>query len=204
VNRSSIILARMKTIYCILVALSSISLLSFCTENIAPDGVPSANLSAQNIATDFYSLTYSGIRGEAVSMSTYKGKYVLCVNVASECGNTPQYAALQQLYDAHKNQLVVVGFPCNQFGKQEPDNEKQIEDFCTKNYGVTFPLASKVDVKGENQHPVYAWLTGKELNDVSDAKVEWNFHKFLVSPDGEWLKSFSAGSEPLEVVEWLK
>jgi glutathione peroxidase len=152
----------------------------------------------------FYELTYKDIDGNAVSMSSYKGKYVLCVNVASKCGHTPQYSKLQALYEKHKDKLVIIGFPCNQFLGQEPGSEKEIEEFCTKNYGVTFPLSSKVDVKGKEQHPVYTWLMTKEANGVSDDKVDWNFHKVLVSPEGKWLKSYSAGSDPMDVVADLK
>jgi glutathione peroxidase len=154
--------------------------------------------------TNFYDLKYADIHGREVSMSEYKGKYVLCVNVASKCGNTPQYKELQQLYEKHRDKLVVIGFPCNQFLGQEPGSAKDIEEFCTKEYGVTFPLASKLDVKGSSQHPVYTWLTSKELNGVSNATVEWNFHKFLVSPDGKWLQSFSAKSNPMHVEVSLK
>ena len=152
----------------------------------------------------FYELTYKDIDGNAVSMSSYKGKYVLCVNVASKCGHTPQYSKLQALYEKHKDKLVVIGFPCNQFLGQEPGSEKDIEEFCTKNYGVTFPLSSKIDVKGKDQHPVYTWLMTKDVNGVSDDKVEWNFHKVLVSPEGQWLKSYSAGSDPMDVIADLK
>lgn len=152
----------------------------------------------------FYDLSYTDINGKIVSMTDYKGKYVLCVNVASKCGHTPQYSKLEALYEKHKDKLVIIGFPCNQFLGQEPGSEKEIEEFCTKNYGVTFPLASKLDVKGNNQHPVYTWLMNKDVNGVSDDKVEWNFHKVLVSPQGEWLKAFSAGSDPMEVESSLK
>lgn len=144
----------------------------------------------------FYDLTYTDINGKTVSMSEYRGKYVLCVNVASKCGNTPQYAAMEKLYQKHKDKLVIIGFPCNQFLGQEPGSEKEIAEFCSKNYGVTFPLSSKMDVKGNDQSPVYAWLTMKDLNGVSDDKIEWNFHKVLVSPDGTWLKSFAASMDP--------
>lgn len=152
----------------------------------------------------FYDLSYMEINGKTVSMADYKGKYVLCVNVASKCGHTPQYSKLEALYEKHKDKLVIIGFPCNQFLGQEPGSENEIQEFCTKNYGVTFPLASKVDVKGNNQHPVYTWLMNKESNGVSDDKVEWNFHKVLVSPEGQWLKAFSAGSDPMDVEASIK
>ncbi len=144
----------------------------------------------------FYDLSYTSIDGKKVMMSDYKGKYVLLVNVASKCGNTPQYAELQEMYEKHKENLVIIGFPCNQFGFQESKSEGEIAEFCTKNYGVTFPLSSKMDVKGKDQHPVYTWLTSKAVNGVSDDNIEWNFHKVLVSPEGKWLKSFSASMDP--------
>lgn len=152
----------------------------------------------------FYDLTYTDINGKSVSMSEYRNKYVLCVNVASKCGHTPQYTKLEALYEKHKDKLVIIGFPCNQFLGQEPGSESEIQEFCSKIYGVTFPLSSKLDVKGNNQHPVYTWLMNKDVNGVSDDKVEWNFHKVLVSPKGEWLKAFSAGSDPMEVEASLK
>jgi glutathione peroxidase len=154
--------------------------------------------------SSFHDLTYTDIDGNTVKMSSFKGKYVLCVNVASKCGHTPQYAKLQALYEKHKDKLVIIGFPCNQFLGQEPGTEKEIAEFCDKNYGVTFPLAAKVDVKGGNQHPVYTWLMNKAANGVSDDKVEWNFHKVLVSPEGIWLKAYSAGSDPMDVTADVK
>lgn len=164
-----------------------------------------ARLIAQT-PTSFYELSYTDIDGKPVKMSDYKGKYILCVNVASKCGNTPQYAGLQSLYEKHKDKLVIIGFPCNQFLGQEPGSENDIEEFCTKNYGVTFPLASKMDVKGKDQHPIYTWLTSKSLNGVADASVGWNFHKFIIGKNGEWLASIGNRVDPLskEIEDYLK
>ncbi|MBM3448575.1 MAG: glutathione peroxidase [Bacteroidetes bacterium] len=145
----------------------------------------------------FYDLTYTTIDGKSASMVDFKGKYVLCVNVASKCGYTPQYKQLQALYEKFQDRLVIVGFPCNQFLGQEPGSNEEIVTFCEKNYGVTFPLADKLDVKGKNQHAVYQWLTNKTLNGVSDGNVKWNFHKFLISPSGEWLGEYASGVDPL-------
>ena len=145
----------------------------------------------------FYDLTYTTIDGKTASMADFKGKYVLCVNVASKCGYTPQYKQLQALYEKYQDRLVIVGFPCNQFLGQEPGTNEEIVTFCEKNYGVTFPLADKLDVKGKNQHPVYQWLTNKTLNGVSDGNVKWNFHKFLISPSGEWMGEYASGVDPL-------
>jgi len=145
----------------------------------------------------FYDLTYTTIDGKSASMADFKGKFVLCVNVASKCGYTPQYKQLQALYEKYQDRLVIVGFPCNQFLGQEPGTNEEIVTFCEKNYGVSFPLSDKLDVKGKNQHPVYQWLTNKTLNGVSDGNVKWNFHKFLISPSGEWLGEYASGVDPL-------
>jgi glutathione peroxidase len=156
--------------------------------------------------TTFYDLSIEGIDGSAIQMTDFRGKYVLCVNVASKCGYTPQYKDLQALYEQHQDKLVIIGFPCNQFLNQEPGSEEEIAAFCEKNYGVTFPLTEKVDVKGADQHPVYQWLTSQELNGETDHKVKWNFHKFLVSPDGQLVGSFPSKVNPLseEITALLK
>lgn len=146
----------------------------------------------------FYDHTVNDIYGEEMSMADFKGKYVLVVNVASKCGFTGQYAPLQELYDTYQDKLVVIGFPSNQFMNQEPGSEEDIAAFCEKNYGVTFPMTSKIDVKGSEQHPLYQWLTDKRLNGVADEKVGWNFNKFLISPEGKWLAYFGSRTEPLD------
>lgn len=131
-----------------------------------------------------------------IDLSAFKGKYVLFVNVASKCGYTSQYEGLQALYEANKDKLVVIGLPCNQFGFQEPGDSTEIATFCRMDYGVTFPIAEKLSVKGDNQHPLYTWLTTKELNSVGDYKVTWNFNKFLVSPEGTLLGYFDSKVKP--------
>jgi glutathione peroxidase len=191
----------MKTLL-IIVAVIAVALAAFSFRNFISPSKKAAMIAAT--PKSFYDLSYIDIDGKTVSMSAYKGKYVLCVNVASKCGHTPQYAKLQALYEKHKDKLVIIGFPCNQFLGQEPGTEQEIAEFCDRKYGVTFPLASKVDVKGGSQHPVYTWLMNKEANGVSDDKVEWNFHKVLVSPDGVWLKSYAAGSDPMEIAADVK
>lgn len=159
-----------------------------------------------NIPKAFHELTYTSIDGKAVKMSDYKGKYVLVVNVASKCGYTKQYEPLQKLYEKHQGKLVIVGFPCNQFMGQEPGGEEEIAEFCTKNYGVSFPLSAKIDVKGKDQHPVYTWLTTKALNGKEDHNISWNFNKFLIAPDGSWLGYFDSKAEPLggEIEAFIK
>lgn len=148
--------------------------------------------------TAFHNLSIPTLIGDdTLRMADFEGKYILCVNVASKCGYTPQYKPLQQLYDQYKDKLVIIGFPCNQFLGQEPSSAEDIAAFCERNYGVTFPISEKIDVKGKDQHPIYKWLTQKELNQVADAKVSWNFNKFLISPDGEWLAHFPSKVDPL-------
>ena len=149
-------------------------------------------------SSNIYDLSYTSISGDSMPMADLKGKYVMIVNVASKCGFTPQYEQLEKLYKQYEGKLVIIGFPCNQFLGQEPGSETEIAAFCQKNYGVTFPLSSKIDVKGKNQHPLYTWLTSKSLNDVEDAEVKWNFHKFLVGPDGNYLGSFGSRVDPLD------
>jgi glutathione peroxidase len=145
----------------------------------------------------FYELSVGGLEGGTIHMKDFKGKYVLCVNVASKCGYTPQYKPLEELAQQYKDKLVVIGFPCNQFFAQEPGSSEDIAGFCQRNYGVTFPMSQKLDVKGKNQHPVYQWLTRKELNGSGNAEVSWNFNKFLISPTGEWLAHFESKVDPL-------
>lgn len=163
-----------------------------------------ANLDA--VPKSFYELTVESIEGEPMKMADFAGKYVLCVNVASKCGFTPQYKPLQELYERYQDKLVVIGFPCNQFLGQEPGTEEEIAQFCEARFGVTFPLTEKIKVKGSDQHPIYSWLTTKELNGVADAKVGWNFTKFLISPEGQWLATFASKVDPLseEITSYLK
>jgi glutathione peroxidase len=185
----------MKTIYIIgilVLVLSSAAALSMRSRWQKPSKPIGTN------KMSFYDLTINSIDGKEMHMSDFKGKYVLCVNVASKCGYTPQYEDLEKLYEQYQGKLVIVGFPCNQFLGQEPGTSEEIVSFCQKNYGVTFPLTEKIDVKGKNQHGVYQWLTQKSLNGVADGNVKWNFHKFLISPEGEWLAEFPSGVKPLD------
>ena len=185
----------MKTIYIVgllVLALSSAAALSMRSRWQKPSKPIGTN------KMSFYDLTINSIDGKEMHMSDFKGKYVLCVNVASKCGYTPQYEDLEKLYEKYQGKLVIVGFPCNQFMGQEPGTSEEIVSFCQKNYGVTFPLTEKIDVKGKNQHGVYQYLTQKVLNGVADGTVKWNFHKFLISPEGEWLAEFPSGVKPLD------
>lgn len=143
-----------------------------------------------------YSLSYTAIDGSEISLEQFRGKKILFVNVASECGFTGQYEELQQLHENHGDKVIIIGFPCNQFGGQEPGSEEEIQTFCKKNYGVTFLLASKIDVKGEAQHPIYAWLTTEALNQSEDSTVKWNFEKFLVDENGNFVEHFRSQTKP--------
>jgi glutathione peroxidase len=154
------------------------------------------NAMAQN--TDLYSYSFTDIDGNEVSMSQFKGKKILIVNVASKCGYTPQYEDLQKLHAQYGDKVVLIGFPCNQFLKQEPGDEAEIKEFCQKNYGVEFLMASKIDVKGNEQHPIYTWLTTKEMNGIEDSKVGWNFQKYLIDENGKYLEKFEPGVNPLD------
>lgn len=151
--------------------------------------------------SSIHQYTIAGIGGETIDFEAFKGKYILIVNVASECGYTPQYAQLQELYDNHKDKLVIVGVPCNQFGGQEPGTSTEIQTFCKVRYGVTFPLTTKVDVKGKNQHELYKWLTQKSLNGVQDSEVAWNFQKYLINPQGHLLKVYPSAASPFDVID---
>ena len=135
---------------------------------------------------------------EMIDFKAFKGKKILIVNVASRCGYTPQYADLEKLYKTYEDRLVVVGFPCNQFLWQEPGSEEDIAEFCSTSYGVTFPMTTKIDVKGKDQHEIYQWLTQKELNGKADYSVKWNFNKFLLDEDGQILEHFASSVKPLD------
>ena len=146
--------------------------------------------------TSFYDLTINTIDGDVIDFSSFKGKNVLIVNVASYCGFTGQYKALEKLFTENKDDLIVIGVPCNQFGGQEPNNEKQIQEFCEKNFGVTFTLTEKVDVKGSNQHPLYKWLTNKNLNGAIESSVKWNFQKYFINKNGQLINYFLSTTSP--------
>lgn len=147
-----------------------------------------------------------GIDGKTIDFAAFKGKKILVVNTASACGYTPQYEGLQQLFEQYKNKLVVIGFPCNQFGEQESGTEITIQKFCKSRYGVTFPLSSKVDVKGENIAPIYRWLCNKSENGVLDAEIKWNFNKFMIDENGKMLAYFGSKVTPNseEILKFLK
>lgn len=148
----------------------------------------------------------ASLTGGIIDFSKFNGKKILIVNTASECGFTPQYEGLEALYNNHKDELVVVGFPANNFGEQEPGTDKEIKAFCEQNYGVSFPMASKISVKGDDIAPIFAWLTQKEENGVMDVDIKWNFTKFLLDENGQLIASFESRVKPQsdEILNALK
>ena len=147
--------------------------------------------------SDLYDIPIHTLQGKESSLAPYKGKALLLVNVASKCGLTPQYAGLQKLQDTYGDKgFSVLGFPCNQFLEQEPGTPDEIAEFCSVNYGVTFPLFEKIDVNGPDRHPLYDELTAKADAEGAAGDIQWNFEKFLVSPDGEIVARFRPGVEP--------
>ncbi|MHA7865462.1 glutathione peroxidase [Flagellimonas marinaquae] len=144
-----------------------------------------------------YDIKIDALDGSPIDLSVYKGKHLLFVNVASECGFTSQYKDLQKLSDAYANELVVIGSPCNQFGNQEPGDSSQIQNFCKRNFGITFLLTQKIDVKGHGQHPLYQWLTSKELNGKKSSSVKWNFQKYLVDYKGQLIDYYYSLTKPM-------
>jgi glutathione peroxidase len=147
--------------------------------------------------TNLYDIKINSLQGKAIDLSEYKNKFLLFVNVASKCGFTPQYKDLEELHTKYKNQLVVIGVPCNQFGKQEPGTSDEIQEFCQVNYGVSFLITEKVDVKGINQHPLYTWLTDKSLNGKKSSSVKWNFQKYMVDTEGKLIDYYFSITKPL-------
>lgn len=144
-----------------------------------------------------YSIKINALNGEPIDLSKFKGKHILFVNVASKCGFTPQYKALQELHETYQDKLQIIGVPCNQFGGQEPGNAEDISSFCELNYGVTFLITEKIDVKGKDQHPLYYWLTTKENNGIKNSKVKWNFQKYLIDPSGNFVDYYFSTTNPL-------
>ena len=155
--------------------------------------------SSKNLMTtnsSIYETAINGLDGTPIDLSSFKGKHLLFVNVASECGFTNQYRDLQKLSDTYPDELVVIGSPCNQFGKQEPGDASQIQTFCERNFGVSFLLTEKVDVKGSKQHPLYKWLTSKDLNGRKNSSVKWNFQKYLVNKEGKLIDYYFSFTKP--------
>ena len=154
-----------------------------------------------------YQFKVQDLAGDEFDFATLKGKRIIIVNTASECGLTPQYEQLQAVYNQYKDQnLVIVGFPANNFGSQEPGSNAQIASFCQKNYGVTFPMMAKISVKGNDMHPVYQFLTQKAKNGLEDSSVQWNFQKYLINSNGELEKVIAPSTLPTdaEIINWIE
>ena len=173
-----------KTLNIILILLITLISVEYSSNNIKTKPMP------------VYDISINDIEGKEINLNDFKGKYVLFVNVASNCGFTRQYKDLQTLYDKYKDELVVVGVPCNQFGGQEPGDEEQISIFCSEKYNVTFPMTEKIAVRGSNQHPLYKWLTSKDLNGRKNSSVKWNFQKYLVDKDGNLIDYWYSLTNP--------
>lgn len=151
----------------------------------------------------FYDFEAERLDGTIESMSTYRGKTVIVVNTASKCGLTPQYEGLENLYRTYKSQgLVILGFPCNQFGNQEPGNADEIQEFCQLNYGVSFPMFAKIEVNGKNTHPIFKYLKS-ELGGLLGSDIKWNFTKFVIDKDGKPVKRFAPITTPESMEDYI-
>jgi len=173
-------------------------------------GLTTSTTNAQTSKTvepmeNIYDIKINSLDGKEIKLADFKGKKILFVNVASECGFTPQYKGLQELHEKYKDQLVIIGLPCNQFGGQGPGDANQIQNFCQKNYGVDFLITEKIEVKGENQHPLYQWLTSQSKNGKMDSEVKWNFQKYMVDEEGKLINVFYSNVEPIseEIISLL-
>jgi glutathione peroxidase len=171
-----------------------LSMLSACFTG-KNKAVTSSDISS---AKSLYSIQINSLDGNEINLAEFKGKKILFVNTASQCGFTYQYEDLEKLSKKYSGSLVIIGSPCNQFGGQEPGSAEQIGSFCQKNYGVTFLLTEKLNVKGDSIHPLYAWLTQKNLNGSSDFTVKWNFNKFLINENGNLTHYFGSSTKPLD------
>ncbi len=157
------------------------------------------------LAGGIYDFKVPGLDGKEIDFSQFKGKKIMIVNTASKCGLTPQYEGLEELYKKYKDKLVIIGFPANNFAGQEPLNNNEIKDFCKKNYGVTFPMAEKISVKGDDTHALYIWLKAQAKEKGLADPVTWNFGKFLVNEKGELIATFSPRTTPMseEILKYL-
>ena len=162
-------------------------------------------LSATLTGSSIYDFKVPGLDGNDIDLSAYKGKKIMIVNTASFCGNTPQYAELEKLYETYKDKLVIIGFPANNFGAQEPGSNGEIKEFCTKNYGVTFPMADKISVLGDDIAPIYKYLSEQAAQKGLADPVKWNFGKFLIDEKGILIATFSPKTKPMseEVLKYL-
>jgi len=156
---------------------------------------------------NFFDFKVKAINGDDFSFTELRGKKIMIVNVASKCGLTPQYTDLQKLYETYKDDnFIIIGFPANNFLSQEPGTNEEIAEFCQLNYGVTFPMMEKISVKGDDMHSLYKWLTTKDMNKVWSGSVSWNFQKFLIDEEGNFVKSIGPRTSPMdkEITEWIE
>ena len=186
----------------------SLSALFFSCQNQAQNQQKVANVNQTTMSKqNIYQFKVEDLEGNTFDFSTLKGKKILVVNTASECGLTPQYEQLQAIYEKYRDKnFVIVGFPANNFGSQEPGTNQQIASFCQKNYGVTFPMMAKISVKGNDMHEVFKFLTQKAKNGLEDNEVQWNFQKYLINENGELAKVVSPRTLPTdaEIVNWIE
>ena len=182
----------------VLAVLAVLALMNFTTiKNVLSNKRAMNIIPASSLANgSLYNYKMESLEGEEIDLSQYKGKKVVLLNVASKCGFTPQYADWQKFHEEHGEDIVVLGFPANNFGGQEPGSDEEIGEFCQKNYGVTFQMFSKIDVIGDNQHPLYKWLSSKELNGWNDKAPTWNFCKYVVNEDGQVTHFFASKIKP--------
>jgi glutathione peroxidase len=162
-------------------------------------------LAAFSQTTGFYDFKVKTLEGKDFDFSSLKGKKVMVVNTASKCGFTPQYKDLEELYEQYGQKLMIIGFPANNFANQEPGTASEIRQFCTQNYGVTFPMMEKISVKGDDMHPLYKWLTSKDKNGVMDSEVKWNFQKYLIDENGKLVDVVMTREKPGsdKVIAWI-
>ncbi len=179
----------------VIFAISVLSVLFSCITKTDTSSRPKDKLTPES-APSFYSFKAKALDGEEIDFSKFKGKKVLIVNTASKCGFTPQYEELQKLHLNYGDKVAVLGFPCNQFGGQESGSNTEIIEFCKKNYGVSFQMFDKVDVKGSQQHPLYKWLTTKEQNGWNEKEPSWNFCKYLLNEKGELVEFYASSVSP--------
>lgn len=191
----------MKNIF--LMLLSFIAFLQSCTNQKSEI---SKAKTKELMGKTIYDFKVESLDGKEINFADFKGKKILIVNTASECGFTPQYADLEKVYEQYKDKLVIVGFPANNFGGQEPGTNTEIGAFCQKNYGVTFPLAAKVSVKGDDTAPIFKYLTEQELNGVKNTTILWNFTKFLIDENGKLIDTFVSTTKPTDeaITKYLK
>lgn len=194
--------------YKIMLALGLVSVFGFSqNQNVAKMTTLNVDKETAMDKQTIYQFSVLDIEGKEFDLASLKGKKVMIVNTASECGLTPQYKQLEEVYEKYKNaNFVIIGFPANNFGAQEPGTNQQIATFCSKNYGVTFPMMSKISVKGNDIHPLYEYLTQKSKNGLQDSEVKWNFQKYLIDEKGHLVKVIDPRTLPDDevILSWIK